>query len=87
MGCSTKLAVALGWEIPIITTTMGTRGYVWKEENMPIADKPELLARLAIEKADPLKSKEIKKEISKIRNSSSNMHDIASIIRTSLEIG
>ena len=87
MGCSTKLAVALGWEIPILTTTMGTRGYVWKEGNMPIADKPELLARLAIENADPLKSKEIKKEISKIRNSLPKIHDIASIIRTSLEIG
>jgi hypothetical protein len=31
MGCSTKLAVAIGWEIPILTTTMGIRGYIWKE--------------------------------------------------------
>ena len=28
-GCSTKLAMALGWEIPIVTTPQGRRGYVW----------------------------------------------------------
>jgi len=48
---------------------------------------PNCWLDLAIENTDPLKSKEIKKEISKIRNSSPKIHDIASIIRTSLEMG
>ena len=30
-GCSTKLAMALGWQIPILTTTIGRRGYVWEQ--------------------------------------------------------
>lgn len=29
-GCSTKLATALAWQIPIITTPVGRRGYVWR---------------------------------------------------------
>ena len=30
-GCSTKLALGLSWQIPIITTTIGRRGYLWDE--------------------------------------------------------
>ncbi len=30
-GCSTKLAMALGWQIPVLTTTIGRRGYVWTD--------------------------------------------------------
>jgi hypothetical protein len=29
-GCSTKLATALAWHIPVVTTTQGRRGYVWR---------------------------------------------------------
>jgi Glycosyl transferases group 1 len=39
-GCSTKLATALGWEIPIITTALGKRGYVDNEENILTVDNP-----------------------------------------------
>jgi hypothetical protein len=53
---------------------------------MPIADNPKLLAKLAVFYSDLLKSKDNKIEISKIRHSSPKIHDIASIIRTSLEI-
>lgn len=30
-GCSTKLAGALSWGLPIITTSLGRRGYEWRE--------------------------------------------------------
>jgi len=85
MGCSTKLAVALGWEIPIITTTMGIRGYVWKEGNIPITDEAENFANLVLEYSDPVKSTPIKEETQKIRNSSPNIVDIADIIKNSLQ--
>jgi len=62
MGFSTKLTIALGWQILIVTTTMGTRGYVWKEGNMPIADKPELLARPSDRKYRSFKIKRDQKQ-------------------------
>jgi len=85
MGCSTKLAVALGWDIPIITTTMGIRGYVWNEGNIPIADEAESFANLVLEYSDPAKSKAIKEEIQKTRNSSPNIADVADIIKNTLQ--
>ncbi len=85
MGCSTKLAVALGWEIPIVTTTMGIIGYIWSEGNIPIADHPEQFANLAIEFSDPIKSTPIKEEITKIKNSSPMLDDVAAIIKHSLQ--
>jgi Glycosyl transferases group 1 len=30
-GCSTKLATALSWEIPVLTTPEGHRGYAWRQ--------------------------------------------------------
>ncbi len=85
MGCSTKLAVALGWEIPILTTTMGIRGYVWNEGQIPIADEVENFANLVVEYSDPAKSKAVKEEAKKIRNSSPNIVDVADIIKNSLQ--
>ena len=39
-GVSTKFAKALSWGLPIITTTIGYRGYNWKEGNPIIANTP-----------------------------------------------
>lgn len=52
-GCSTKLAVPLGWELPIATTRAGARGYVWDEALVPLAETPAELARLAARLAEP----------------------------------
>ncbi len=43
-GCSTKLAVALGWGLPVATTRFGSRGYVWDESAAPL---PTTLSGLA----------------------------------------
>jgi len=45
-GCNTKLAVALGWGLPIATTTAGARGYVWDDRILPRAATPEQLVSL-----------------------------------------
>jgi hypothetical protein len=39
-GCSTKLAIAAGWHIPVVTTTMGHRGYEWRDGGPIVADEP-----------------------------------------------
>jgi hypothetical protein len=41
-GCSTKVATALGWEMPVITTTVGRRGYNFSEGSLIEANTPEL---------------------------------------------
>lgn len=46
-GASTKVATALGWGLPVLTTPQGRRGYRWPEDALPLADTPESLAALA----------------------------------------
>jgi hypothetical protein len=86
MGCSTKLGIAIGWEIPIATTTMGCRGYAWHSGKMPIADTPETLAQLVLSFMDKNASQQIRKEISKIKYSSPKTFEIATLIRTALTL-
>jgi hypothetical protein len=38
-GCSTKLATAIAWHLPIVTTTMGHRGYTWRDGQLIVADE------------------------------------------------
>jgi hypothetical protein len=45
-GASTKVATALEWGIPVITSTTGSRGYYWDDTKLPRADTPEGLARI-----------------------------------------
>jgi hypothetical protein len=50
-GCSTKLAVALGWGLPIATTRFGARGYLWDDTTIPLANDPAALADLVLARA------------------------------------
>ncbi|WP_188934038.1 glycosyltransferase [Puia dinghuensis] len=43
-GASTKLARAISWGVPILSTTAGMRGYRWKEGALLVADTPEEMA-------------------------------------------
>lgn len=53
-GASTKLARAISWGVPIISTTAGMRGYEWKQGALLIADTAEEMTRLMLEIApDP----------------------------------
>ncbi len=47
-GCSTKLAVALAWLLPVASTRAGARGYFWDEALVPLVDGPDELASLAV---------------------------------------
>jgi glycosyltransferase involved in cell wall biosynthesis len=50
-GASTKLARAISWGLPIITTTAGTRGYEWKRGKLLIADSPAAMASQLLKEA------------------------------------
>lgn len=46
-GASTKVATALGWGLPVLSTPQGVRGYVWDKDALPLATTPSNLADLA----------------------------------------
>lgn len=50
-GASTKVATALGWGLPVLTTHQGARGYRWDHEALPLSDTPDELASHAIQVA------------------------------------
>ena len=50
-GASTKLAKAISWGVPIVTTTAGKRGYKWKNGSLLIADTPELMSKIIFEES------------------------------------
>jgi glycosyltransferase involved in cell wall biosynthesis len=50
-GASTKLAKAISWGIPIVSTTAGKRGYFWKDGELPISDTPDDMARFLLHSA------------------------------------
>ena len=84
MGCSTKMGVAIGWEIPVVTTSMGCRGYKWHEGTMPIADMPESLATLALQLGDPEHASRAQLEMRKVRSSSPTRDEVVGLIRAAL---
>jgi glycosyltransferase involved in cell wall biosynthesis len=53
-GASTKLARAISWGVPIISTTAGMRGYEWKQGALLVADTPEEMIRLMLNVAPDL---------------------------------
>ena len=83
-GCSTKLAIALGWQIPVVTTTPGHRGYCWQEGRLPVADDPESFARLALEMLNPASASSARIEARKVAQSTPTVSEIADLMRSSL---
>ncbi|HXI69419.1 MAG TPA: glycosyltransferase [Verrucomicrobiae bacterium] len=47
-GISTKVATALGWGLPVLTTAQGSRGYRWNDAVLPRSQSPKELAELSI---------------------------------------
>ena len=85
MGVSTKLAKAIEWEVPVISTTYGNRGYFWNEGEIIEKNTPEEMAEFFI---DNINNKEIinyhKKEIIKIKQSSFSLKELAENYKTQI---
>jgi hypothetical protein len=47
-GASTKVATALGWGLPVLTTPQGARGYRWDDDVLPRMQTARELAQLAV---------------------------------------
>ena len=83
-GSSTKLAVALGWQIPVVTTSAGRRGYVWADGSIPIAETPADLAKLALAQSKPETAQATREQVRAVVHSSPSVTDVAAKLRTAL---
>jgi len=43
-GASTKVATALGWGLPVLTTPIGARGYRWNDKLLPLSNSSKELS-------------------------------------------
>jgi hypothetical protein len=83
-GCSTKLATALAWRIPVVTTPAGARGYWWREGVLPMADSPETLARLACDMTIRPAAIRARDEIAAIARSCPTTEEVGRIVERAL---
>lgn len=80
-GCSTKLAVALGWGLPIATTVAGVRGYCWEESVLPPANSPHQLAQFVRIRSDITSFERLRSETLKIAQQTPSVNTVAQRIR------
>lgn len=83
-GCSTKLAVGLGWAIPVATTPSGRRGYSWREGELPIAETPDELAQLTLSLRDVERRDRLRRAVQVIGASMPTTEENAELLRRAL---
>jgi hypothetical protein len=84
-GCSTKLATAIGWQIPIVTTPQGRRGYQWRKGSLLEAENPEGFAHHAMALFDPEFAAAARVEVGHLRASSPTLSEVAARLRRFLD--
>jgi glycosyltransferase involved in cell wall biosynthesis len=81
-GASTKLARAISWGLPIISTTAGMRGYEWGKGSLLIADSPaEMVKQLLTEAGSPERINYWKEQTELIAENGPDQNDLMNRIR------
>lgn len=83
-GCSTKLATAMAWEIPIVTTTTGHRGYEWQEGGLTVGDDPASFAKAMLALLDPQAARAAQARVAQATRTSPSLGAVASRLRAEL---
>lgn len=84
-GCSTKLATALAWQIPIITTPVGCRGYVYRDGSIPVVESVEEFVNAMDAMADPARREGIRDAVRRAACSTPTMAENALLFRALLD--
>jgi glycosyltransferase involved in cell wall biosynthesis len=85
-GASTKLARAISWGLPIITTTAGMRGYQWEQGSLLVADSPgEMSSILHLEARSPERIKYWREQTRLIAENGQSPKELAERIRYAFE--
>lgn len=85
-GCSTKLATAIGWEIPIVTTSAGHRGYEWGRGALSVGDSPHEFSELALSMLDVETAQQARRQVTEIAHSSPTTASVSKKIASLLGI-
>lgn len=85
-GCSTKLAGAIGWGLPIVTTELGHRGYVWREGGLSIGNTPPEFAARCLEIVRPEVSQRARADVLRVLASSPTKAEVAGRIAAFLDV-
>jgi hypothetical protein len=83
-GCSTKLAVPLSWQIPVMTSRAGARGYVWDESLIPLADTAAELAATSISCTDLSEMTNLSNHTKELAARSPSWTEVSGILRSAL---
>ena len=85
-GCSTKLATAIGWQIPIVTTTPGRRGYDWSQGALLIGDSPDKFSDLCLRMMNFQLAQQARAQVSDVAQSSPTIASIGRKLASLLEV-
>lgn len=83
-GCSTKLADALEWQIPVLTTEAGCRGYTWTNGNVVKASNPEEFCKYLVQASTITNLKESKVNVEIVSAKSPQLMDITCTVNDTL---
>jgi len=76
-GASTKVATALSWGLPVLTTPHGARGYRWDDTMLPLPDSPTSLVDLVRDVAQSADSQRWFDAAVAVRKRAPLNHDVA----------
>lgn len=80
-GCSTKLAIGIAWQLPIVTTAHGRRGYLWDDGAMPEARDADDFVRLCHALLEPAAAQQARRDVARIAASSPSLAHLAAMMR------
>jgi hypothetical protein len=80
-GCTTKLAAAIGWQIPIVTTPQGRRGYLWREGSLLEAEGVETFVDHAMAVLEPGFAAVARAEVARVGATSPTVAEVAARLR------
>ena len=83
-GCSTKLADALEWQIPILTTEQGCRGYTWKDGSIVKARRVEDFCNLLIHMQSEKHVQLVRENVVAAAKASPSVEDVSSMVKDEL---
>jgi hypothetical protein len=84
-GSSTKLAVPLAWELPVVTTRAGARGYRWDESLVPLHEDAAAFAAAALRAADPAEAARLREGVRRLAAGSPRLADLVSLFNGALD--
>ncbi|MFT3722184.1 MAG: glycosyltransferase family 4 protein [Hyphomonadaceae bacterium] len=85
-GCSTKVATALSWGIPVVTTEYGRRGYVWSDGCVIEADTPAAFARQMLDLLSEAGARRAHEGVAAAAANSPSLTDVAGKLRNFIDI-